>query len=106
MVARLMRHANDYYPTPMSLAIPLIDCLWDVDYIWEPCAGDGRLVQLMRDKGYVVSTGDIVTGQDFFDVEKFPISTLKINSSKKSVKFNHPPPHFRCRVQISFFPKK
>ena len=86
MVARLMRHANDYYPTPMSLAIPLINCLWDVDYIWEPCAGDGRLVQLMRDKGYVVSTGDIVTGQDFFDVEKAPCNTLVTNPPFRDVK--------------------
>ena len=37
--------------------------------VWEPCAGDGRMVEAMERRGYKVISSDITSGQDFFEVE-------------------------------------
>ena len=38
--------------------------------MWEPCVGDGRVADALVN-GYNVVTGDITTGDDFFEVETF-----------------------------------
>ena len=45
-----MRVANDFYPTPYSIANLLIEDVESMGTnIWEPCAGDGRLVNMMTE---------------------------------------------------------
>ena len=62
------RKEFDYYPTPQSIIEVLLNNIrWDVNEIWEPCAGDGRLVSAMQSRGYKVVAEDIQSGQDFFE---------------------------------------
>ena len=82
----VMRNTNDFYPTPMTMAVMLLHELWDVEQVWEPCAGDGRLVSLMGSHNYDVLSGDIVTGQDFFDFDQAPCSTLVTNPPFKVIR--------------------
>jgi hypothetical protein len=65
----MSREANDFYPTPHSILDILLHNLhWPKgSLIWEPCAGDGRVVDKLKSDGYSVISGDIQTGQDFFN---------------------------------------
>ncbi len=45
------RKENDYYQTPKEAFDPIIPYLPKTQPIWEPAAGDGRLIQWMRDSG-------------------------------------------------------
>ena len=75
-----MRNRNDFYPTPESVVALIMREIWDdVTQVWEPCAGDGRLVEAMERRGMTVFCGDIVTGQDFFDAVAAPCPTLVTN---------------------------
>lgn len=47
--------------------------------IWEPCAGDGRMVEVQKVLGFNVISSDIQSGQDFFDYDKAPCKTLVTN---------------------------
>ena len=83
------RKKFDYYPTPQSIIdVVLNNIHWDVGEIWEPCAGDGRLVSAMRDRGYRVVAEDIQSGQDFFEGEVAARPSLITN------------PPFRCIRQF------
>jgi len=87
-----MRIENDFYPTPFSMADRLIteaDNLGEV--VWEPCAGDGRLVKMMRDKGKTVIAGDIATGQDFFEYTWAAAPVIVTNPPFKEIRrfINH-----------------
>jgi hypothetical protein len=42
---KFKRVARDYYPTPPKAVEPLVRHLPEVFTFWEPCAGDGRLIQ-------------------------------------------------------------
>lgn len=63
----MTRRANDFYPTPHSIIAALL-ANWGPSslHVWEPCAGDGRLVHALRARGYEVSKTDIAQGEDFF----------------------------------------
>jgi hypothetical protein len=65
-----MRAANDFYPTPFSIIEKLLSQLdWPAGtLVWEPCVGDGRVADALVSHGYNVVTGDITTGDDFFEV--------------------------------------
>lgn len=45
------RSPRDYYPTPYKAVIPLLPFIDRVRYI-EPCAGDGRLVEHLKNHGH------------------------------------------------------
>ena len=64
----MARAERDFYPTPHSIIDAMLQRLdWLPGRIWEPCAGDGRLADAMRERGCEVVTHDIATGHDFFD---------------------------------------
>lgn len=51
------RDPKDFYATPKPAFLPLIPHLPRGVQYWEPCAGDGRLVQMLRDAGHENSYG-------------------------------------------------
>ena len=81
-----MRNTNDLYPTPMSIVDRLLDGLRWAGCVWEPCAGDGRLVEALRARNFIVSAGDISTGEDFFAVDHAPATTLITNPPFKHIR--------------------
>lgn len=64
-----MRHPTDFYPTPCSIIVSLLQNLnWRDVHPWEPCAGDGRFAKFIEDYYKVdVLSHDINTGHDFFE---------------------------------------
>jgi hypothetical protein len=46
------RKNNDFYPTPMSAVLPLLDELRPETVFDEPCAGDGSLVRHLEQHGH------------------------------------------------------
>lgn len=61
--------AKDNCQTPAYALSPLLPYLPHGAVIWEPAAGDGSLVKALEGRGYSVVSGDIKTGQDFFEYE-------------------------------------
>ena len=45
------RVERDFYPTPMAAVVPLIRHLPDNCLFWEPCAGDGALINNLEAQG-------------------------------------------------------
>lgn len=68
------RRENDFYPTPESIVAEIVR-RWKPrsNVIWEPCSGDDRVAMAFREAGFDVMTGDIATGQDFFQSLPPPI---------------------------------
>ena len=63
----MTRSQNDFYPTPVSIIDAVMANLrWDLGRVWEPCAGDGRLVDALAANGACVVASDIVDGDDVF----------------------------------------
>lgn len=58
----------DNYPTPVSFTRGLLECEQFDGEIWEPAAGDGHMVQVLRDAGHEVLATDIQTGDDFLQI--------------------------------------
>lgn len=64
---------RDRFQTPSYALAPLLKYIPStVRTIWEPCAGDGFLVQWLQDAGYVVEAGDVLTGQNYFHDSSVP----------------------------------
>lgn len=82
-----VRNKFDFYPTPFSIAHKLLDeaMRWNGPY-WEPCAGDGRLVDMMIERGGEVVSGDIQTGQDFFGIREAWTPVLVTNPPFKQIR--------------------
>jgi len=61
------RRENDFYPTPESLIAQVVG-RWKPRsrIVWEPCAGDGRIVAALQAAGFETVRADIAQGQDFF----------------------------------------
>ena len=62
-----MRSKYDYYPTPQW-------CYENLPVDWtqfktglEPCAGDGRILNFLTDKGIIMDYCEIQAGLDFFE---------------------------------------
>jgi hypothetical protein len=47
------RIPRDFYPTPLQALIPLLDHLPERCRFIEPCAGDGRLVDMLQAAGHI-----------------------------------------------------
>tara|TARA_R110000744_G_scaffold2757_1_gene11053 strand:- start:20 stop:535 length:516 start_codon:yes stop_codon:yes gene_type:complete len=76
----LTRSQNDFYPTPVSIIDAVMANLrWDLGRVWEPCAGDGRLVDALAANGACVVASDIVDGDDFFACAHAEADTLITN---------------------------
>lgn len=78
----MSRVVNDYYPTPHSIISVLVERIshWPRSVVWEPCAGDGRLVRALahHTQGEVISH-DVTQGHDFFDWTQAQAPTLVTN---------------------------
>ena len=63
------RPATDFYPTPREVTTAILDYLKlpRSSGIWEPACGEGNMVNVMRERGYEVQSGDILHGQDFLE---------------------------------------
>jgi hypothetical protein len=71
------RKKSDFYETPYSITQQFLDCgLIDKDSkILEPACGDGAIVKVLKDNGFVNVTGkDLSTGSDFLlEEEKYDV---------------------------------
>tara|TARA_R100001082_G_scaffold100186_1_gene69215 strand:- start:165 stop:656 length:492 start_codon:yes stop_codon:yes gene_type:complete len=82
----MTRRANDFYPTPHTIIERLLDDLGWQGKVWEPCAGDGRLVKALRDRNYEVVAGDIQSGTDFFTCDQAAAATLITNPPFRTIR--------------------
>ena len=74
-----VRHKGDFYPTPHTVIEALLRHLTLEDTVWEPCAGDGRLVVALRGAGATVISHDIATGHDIFEAKAAPATMVVTN---------------------------
>ena len=82
-----MRNENDFYPTPHSIVKLLANYSeWESLYVWEPCAGDFRLVEALQARDYKVIATDLDQGQDFFDFKEAPCPHLMTNPPFKKIR--------------------
>ena len=58
------RRARDFYPTPSSAAVPLLRHLPDGVRYWEPCAGDGALIDALAPRARCIVATDIAPGRE------------------------------------------
>ena len=63
------RATRDYYPTPPPATAALCRVERFFGPIWEPCAGEGWMVQELRCHGYKVIGTDISEGDDVLTME-------------------------------------
>lgn len=74
----------DFYPTPKEVTrsvLPFLPLPEDT-VVWEPCAGNGAIVNVLREEGYVVRTSDIKQYEGFeldyrtnlYSLNAFPFS--------------------------------
>lgn len=69
------RNPADDYPTPAGFIHPLMDWLnlETSNTLWDPCAGGGHLVKVLRDRGYTAQANDLhYSGDDFLDETREP----------------------------------
>jgi hypothetical protein len=59
------RHPADDYPTDSRWTRALLDNVKLRGEIWEPAAGSGAMVAVLREAGYSVRATDLSTGTDF-----------------------------------------
>lgn len=65
----LTASATNDYQTPPEALLPLYGYLPKDWVIWECAEGDGNLTRALREHGYKVVPGDILTGQDFLTTQ-------------------------------------
>jgi len=83
----MQRDKNDFYPTPHSIVKLLLNHFdYAGPYVWEPCAGDGRLVEALQARLFKVIATDISQGQDFFDFKEAPCPHLMTNPPFKKIR--------------------
>tara|TARA_R110000751_G_C13500526_1_gene450284 strand:- start:24 stop:551 length:528 start_codon:yes stop_codon:yes gene_type:complete len=83
----MTRNDRDFYPTPHSIIREMLTRIeWAQGLVWEPCAGDNRLVDAMRSMGATVIDHDIETGDDFFDWRTAHADTLITNPPFKPMR--------------------
>lgn len=82
----MSRHPQDFYPTPANIIEALLSRLDWEGRVWEPCAGDGRLVEALEKRGFETVSGDIQSGQDFFSIQSACADTLITNPPFKVIR--------------------
>ena len=67
------RRFSDFYPTPRDVTIALLDFLYlpRETRVWEPAAGEGHMVDVLRERFDTVIEGDIQRGQDFLKIGRY-----------------------------------
>lgn len=88
------RHAkadrgDDFYETPPYATSALLCAVEELPHwIWEPCAGNGAIARVLRDRGHAVIASDIVAREfalhfvaDFFSLKKAPVNCTTIISN-------------------------
>lgn len=69
------RQRNDFYPTPPEVTRALLES-YDFDsHIWEPCAGDGAMTDVLKGYGFITYSSDIDPQRE--DIEKFDFLKMK-----------------------------
>ena len=89
-----MRRDFDFYPTPMSIVRLMVDkyvkntpAVYYSTPVWEPCAGDGRIAEALKDAGVCdVMETDVQRGQDFFDFDHAPMQHVVTNPPFKGIR--------------------
>jgi hypothetical protein len=91
-----MRKPLDFYPTPMSVVESMAERFLELRMrissfppysIWEPCAGDGRIVEEMKERGVQkVIASDIKNGEDFFDFTEAPSPIVITNPPFRQIR--------------------
>jgi hypothetical protein len=76
----------DRCQTPIYALTPLVPYLPKKWRIWEPAQGTGNLVRGLRQKGYEVFGSDILTGHDFFFLDKTDYDCI-ITNPPYSIKY-------------------
>lgn len=71
-LSKAKKAANELYPTPPEFTQALLDNWWLPRNVWEPAAGNGDMVAVLRAAGHEVVATDLTTGQDFFRTETPP----------------------------------
>lgn len=67
----MTRPVDDHYPTPPEVTRLLLMAETFDGGIWEPCAGDGSMSDVLKEKHEVIATtlndgtGDVIGGRDF-----------------------------------------
>jgi 2-polyprenyl-3-methyl-5-hydroxy-6-metoxy-1,4-benzoquinol methylase len=54
------REANDFYPTPESATLALLEKQTFEGDIWECACGDGAISKVLLNKGYKVYSSDLI----------------------------------------------
>lgn len=72
------RQPLDSYPTPTHAIRSLLRREQFPGLTWEPAEGDGRIVRLMRERGYDVVGSDIQSGVDFLATRRI-VSNIVTN---------------------------
>jgi hypothetical protein len=63
-----IRQPQDLYPTPLESFLPLLPFIPEDGPVWEPAAGDFRLVKAMREYELDAAGTDLIPdGQDFLE---------------------------------------
>jgi hypothetical protein len=79
---------RDQCQTPAYGLTPLLPYLPPhFKHIWEPMAGDGLLVRALQAQGYTVTYGDILAGQNFFQMPWPDGADLLITNPAFSTKY-------------------
>ena len=85
----MTRKPFDFYPTPDSIIEAMLDH-WpfdDPNAIWEPCAGNHYLADILDEYfDCHVYTSDITEGRDFFDTNIRECQTLVTNPPFKHIR--------------------
>lgn len=83
------RDPRDFYPTPLPSVTPLLPHLPRDVAFWEPCAGDGRLIRVLRESGRKADGSDLFPQHtDAYPME--PTDYLKDFSRREFVLTNPP----------------
>lgn len=68
-VSGYARQERDCYETPEWVTQVLLPYLPPRCHVWEPAAGNGKMVKVLTDAGHTVEATDIENGRDFLKTE-------------------------------------
>jgi hypothetical protein len=81
---------HDAYWTPPEVVTALLKCETLPQYLWEPCCGNGAIVNVLRDRGYDVTASDLVDYGGAID--------LPVEYGVDFLKTTHAPRHCGCVI--------